>query len=250
MLERLVEIANTNPDDRQRVRSAGFELEELILGGTSQESVLEPDTLERLQRVYERFEIDLEYDFARKVIDGEATIEQYPLYQRFQRLVQAEVDLANITDKDRVLFIGSGPFPISAILLSQITSARVDCFDHSREAVSTSEMVIEKLGLSDRIRILNAGGDTQKIYGYNVIMVAILTQPKSEILYNAQFSVPERTRIICRTSEGTRQVFYKPTNPATYEFLGRYQLVGKHDAGIDDTISSLFFRISGHSENR
>ena len=248
MLERIAVIANTDLEDQEGVRSGAFELEELLLRESSKEPVLEPNTLERLQRVYERFETDLEYDFARKIIAGEATVEDYPLYQRFQRLVQTEVDLASITEKDRVLFIGSGSFPISPILVSQLTFARVDCFDHSEKAVSLSERVMEKLGLSDKIRIINAGGDTQKIYGYNVIMVALLAQPKSEILYNAQFSAPEGTRVNCRTSEGIRQAFYKPTHHGS--FWGRYQLVGKHEAGIDDTISSLLFRLDGHPENR
>lgn len=253
-LSKLASLADTDLANPTAVRSGGLAMEDLILRGP----LLEEDdlkkelgvNLERIQQLYEKFETDLEYDFAQRIIKGEVTMVEYPLYQRFQRLIQAEIKLASITDKDKVLFIGSGPFPISPILVSQLTSARVDCFDQSDQASSVSEKVIQKLGLTERIRIFNASGDIRKIYGYDVIVVALLAQPKSEILYNAQWSIPQGTRVICRSSEDQRQAFYKPTNPATYQFIGRYQLIGKHTAGTGDTISSLLFRIDGRPENR
>jgi len=251
-LKSLTEIDLANPTT---VRSGGLAMEDLILHGPLLEGInleqeLGNDTAVKLQQLYEKFETDLEYDFAERIIKGEATMTEYPLYQRFQRLIQAEIKLASITDKDKVLFIGSGPFPISPILVSQLTSARVDCFDQSEQPASVSEKVIQKLDLTERIRIFNASGDIRRIYGYDVVMLALLAQPKYEILYNTQWSIPQGTRVICRTSEDGRQAFYKPTDPATYRSIGRYQLVGKHTAGIDDTISSLLFRIDGRPENR
>lgn len=254
-LSQLAYLTSTDLANPTAVRFSGLAMEDLILRvplleGVNLEQELGIDTLGKLQLLYERFETDLEYDFAERIIKGETTLEEYPLFQRFQRLIQAEIELASIKDKDKVLFIGSGPFPISPILVSQQTSARVDCLDQSDQASSVSEKVIHKLGLAERIQIFNASGDIRKIYGYDVIMVALLAQPKFEILYNTQWSIPQGTRVICRTSEDKRQVFYKPTDPATYRFIGRYQLVGKHTAGTDDTISSLLFRIDGRPENR
>lgn len=185
VLSQLTSLSSTDLANPIAVISSGLAMEDLILHGPPlEEDDLKKElgvNLERLQELYERFEANTENQFAQRVIHGNVTTEtDHPLYARFKRLVQAEIDLARIRSSDKVLFIGSGPFPISAMLFSQLASVSVDCYDKSPEACETSQKVVNSLGFTDRINIFNASGEDGKVYGYNVVIVALLAQPKEK----------------------------------------------------------------------
>lgn len=241
-------IARVDLMDRDAVRNGGQRLELLLLNNPADDpevlvSSLTGEELGRLQQLYERFEIDLEYEFTAKLITGEAEIEEYPLYERFRRLIGAEVDLAQVTSKDRLLFIGSGPFPISPILFSQFTGASVDCFDVSEEACETSRRLVDKLELTDKISVYNQSGERGPVYGYDVIVIALLAKPKEGIANNIWHHSPQDVRVICRNSGGFRSAFYQGTDPYTFTQSRHFSLGGQHTAGTGDTISSLLLKV-------
>jgi hypothetical protein len=73
-----------------------------------------------------------------------------------------------------------------------------------------------------------------------VVLVALLAKPKQAILKNILKHRKEEVRIICRTSDNSRHVFYEPTlDIAIPDSL----VVKEHAcAGIDDTISSVILK--------
>lgn len=231
------------------VKSAGLVMEKLLLGnhpfrGIPPQAVMRDHTITALQSLYERFETGIEYDFAENILNGsETNVEQYPLHERFQRLVNAETNLAQIASSDRVLFIGSGAFPISPILISQSTGARVDCFDKSPEAIETSQGVLDKLGLSENVRVLNALGEKEGVYSYDVIVVALLAQPKESIMLNIWQHAPQDVRVVYRHAEGIKSAFYKSVIPEIFTRYRHFMMDGEHTAGPDDTISSVLLKI-------
>ena len=245
-LHRLALLSETDLTNPNQVRASALKMEQLFLreGVSTQGVNLDNELVHRLQQLYERFETDLEYDFADRINSGKTSTEKgYPLYGRFLRLTQAESDLASIRPSDKILFIGSGPFPISAILLSKLNSANVDCYDKSTDACIISQRVVDKLGLSDRITVSNSSGEDGKVYGYNVIIVALLAQPKDRIMDNMWFHAPGNVRIICRNSEGDRRFFYKGVSPQSLTAYKHFALVDEHRAQADNTISSLFVKV-------
>lgn len=248
-LSQLTHLSNTDLVNPTAVRSSGLAMEDLILRrplleGINLEQELGIDNLGKLQQLYERFETQLESEFAQRVLDGNVTTEtDYPLYARFKRLVHAEIDLARIRPSDKVLFIGSGPFPISAMLFSQLASVSVDCYDKSPEACETSQKVVNCLGFAHRINIFNASGEDGKVYGHNVVIVALLAQPKEKIMSNIWFHAPPNVKVICRTSEGIRQAFYKRAQERSLTDYRHFEIVDQHKAEKDDTISSLLTKI-------
>lgn len=242
-LARLSKTDLANPD---KVNASALRMEQLLLRErvSTQGVNLDDDSVRRLQQLYERFETHLEYDFADRINSGKISTErEYRLYGRFLRLLQTESTLAGIRPSDKILFIGSGPFPISAILLSQLNSAKVDCYDKSTDACRISQRVVDKLGLSDRITVLNSSGEDGSVYGYDVIIVALLAQPKSRIMDNIWFHAPGNVRVICRNSEGDRIFFYKGISPQSLTAYKHFALAGEHKAAADDTISSLFVKV-------
>lgn len=237
-------LASTDLTDVTAVKKCGQELEEILLN--KQESYiteLSAEEIIKLQQLYECFETNLETEFANKVLKEKAKIEDYPLYQRFKRLVAAEIKLANITSHDKILFIGSGPFPISPILLATLTGSMVDCFDISEEACIISKGVINAIGLSNKIKVYKKSGEKGAVQRYDVIDIALLAQPKENILNNLWENASHGARVICRNAEGFRLAFYKGINPETFKRSEQFDLIKQHNAGPDDTISSLLLKI-------
>lgn len=233
-----------NPSDSALIKSEMLEMESLILNGKlsqkeenailSQKEVKQ--ALPTLQHFYEVFETNLENEFVNELLKGRKKLGDYLLYNRFVELIKNEKNLAEISEKDSVLFIGSGPLPITAILLSMFARCRVDCYDKDRTFAGISRKVIEKLSLSDKIKVYNKKGENLSEDCYSVIVIALLARPKAEILHKVWDKSIKGTRIICRTSGGVRKAFYEQTAPCLFI---KYSYVNKVLAKQDQTISSV-----------
>ncbi|MEK6858004.1 MAG: hypothetical protein AABX39_05450, partial [Nanoarchaeota archaeon] len=84
-------------------------------------------------------------------------------------------------------------------------------------------------------KIYNKKGENLSENKYSVIVIALLAKPKDKILHKVWNESIKGTRIICRTSDGVREVFYERTNPG---LLSEYLPVKKIFAKNDQTISS------------
>lgn len=199
--------------------------------------------LSQFQFYYEIFETNLEIEFTNSAIESNEfylkDLEKYLLYTRFVTLVKNEINLGKISENDYVLFIGSGPLPITAILLNVFVKCKVDCYDEKKEYVGISRKVIEKLGLSNDIKIYNKQGQSLNDSSYTAIIVTLLAKPKDKILERVWDKTLPDTRIICRTSDGIRQLFYEQTN---INLLNLYNPIDKIYAVEDQTISSVLLR--------
>jgi hypothetical protein len=200
---------------------------------------------EKLQFIYELYETNLERDFAETIIKNELLPPNvYPMYKRFNGLIKNEIKLARIDKKEKVLFIGSGPFPISAILLNKLTSCAVDCYETKKKHADIARKVISCLRLEDRIRIIRRKGEYLSNDKYSVIIIALLAKPKKEIIERISRKLPGNIRVICRTSHGIRRAFYEP---ADLRISGSLQIIATKRATGNQTISSLLMQKSSNS---
>ncbi|HWY79271.1 MAG TPA: nicotianamine synthase family protein [Candidatus Sulfotelmatobacter sp.] len=150
---------------------------------------------------------EMETDFAKRVING-TPVEEYYNYGVASRLVEAEADLAGITPGENVLFIGSGPFPSSAICLARQRDVSVTCYDLSSDAYQISTAVIEKIGLADKIKVAQVSGADGSMSGYDAIIVAFELMNKPAVLTNILANVDPDARVIIRSSDGNRKSLY------------------------------------------
>lgn len=233
-----------NSADNALIESKMLELEILILkeklSMNEERVILSHDEVKRalplLQHFYEVFETNLEEEFVTDFLNGKKEIGDYLLYDRFVELITNEKNLAKISEKDCVLFIGSGPLPITAVLLSMFTGCCVDCYDKNKKFADISKRVIEKLSLSNKIKIYNKKGEEISENKYSAFVIALLAKPKDKILDRVWNGSIKGARIICRTSDGVREAFYEQTDPI---LLKKYPSVNKIFAKHDQTISSV-----------
>lgn len=234
--------------DFPKLHFAMRDLERLLLRGDEHKAKFEkllsyfPEhELAHFHNLYCYWETLLEKRFVKSLDQGVYRhIVDYPLYSRFERLIDREVGLLDGYMPQRVLFIGSGPMPITALCLQHRINARVDCLERDAEAIEESSVVLDRLECGDQIKVLHGLGEGFDVSEYDVILIALLAKPKRAILENIVRSCRDDVRIICRTSEGSRCFFYEPT--VQEAIVQPLRLVRVANAGLDDTISSSLLR--------
>lgn len=195
------------------------------------------DERAELNNAYCQWETQLECEYAQDILSGkEKTLDNYFLNQRFEELVRRELSLLNGHQAERILFMGSGPLPLSAFHMHKVTNRPVDCVDRNPMAVEISRQVIDKLGLNGALRVFNGHGESFDISDYDLILIALLAKPKRRILRNLRKKAAADCLILCRTSFNLRTVVYEPTDESA---LGGFQVIGQQVADGEQTISTF-----------
>lgn len=234
--------------DFPKLHFAMRDLERLLLRGEEYKlqfekllSYFPEHELAHFHNLYCYWETLLEKRFVKSLDQGDLRhVVDYPLFSRFERLIEREVGLLDGYIPRRVLFIGSGPMPITALCLQHRLNVPVDCLERDPEAVAESSVVLDRLGCSAYIQVLHGQGELVDVSEYDVILVALLAKPKRAILESIVRSCRDDVRIICRTSEGSRCFFYEPT--VQDAIVQPLRLIRVANAGLDDTISSSLLR--------
>jgi hypothetical protein len=195
------------------------------------------ESLKVMNDGYCRWETEVENYFAHELLTKPQTkVEDYLLYERFSRLLTKELALIENVDYQSILFIGSGPFPITAILLHKFTGKQIDCLELNEESANISRKVLKRLGLADSIKVHVGNGSTYDLSRFDIVLVALLAKPKADILANIYQCTKTSARVLCRTSEGMRTLLYESTQKEAFD---GYDIRNYQKAGYDDTISTM-----------
>ncbi|MCL2426128.1 MAG: hypothetical protein FWD05_07300 [Oscillospiraceae bacterium] len=125
----------------------------------------------------------------------------YNIASRYYRdVVQKEIDLANITEDDHVLFIGGGFCPFSAILLNQASGARVTVIDNNSDCIIKAGEVVSRLGIADYVNLkLQDGGCSElSLCDYTVIHFALQVTPIEHVFKEIEKKVSPGTKLLIR----------------------------------------------------
>jgi len=121
----------------------------------------------------------------------------YCISAYYRMLVKREVCLAGINERDRVLCIGGGICPYTAILLNKYTKAHITVIDNNIECVEKARKFINRLGLN-RINIIYGDGEDICCHGYTVIHLAMQISPKELVLNKIMQKAQPGTRVLIR----------------------------------------------------
>lgn len=170
--------------------------------------------LPSIRGFYKLFFYYHEMDLAKRIIDAVnpwKELKRFSLYLRYEQLVKAQGRESDLKETDIVAFVGTGPVPITLILLHKFFKVRCIGVDIDPEAVAVSQKVIAQLQLDASITILQ--GDEQRLADMpcNAIMVAALAEPKKQIFQNLRKLIAANTvSVSYRTYTGMRAVLYEP----------------------------------------
>ncbi|QGT99402.1 hypothetical protein SYNTR_0809 [Candidatus Syntrophocurvum alkaliphilum] len=137
-------------------------------------------------------------------------VKVYNLY--YKKIVHTEVKLAKITANDKVLCIGGGSFPSTALEIANMTGAYVNVIDNDLIAVRKAQNLIEKVGYNNKINVNHANGAKIDSIGYSVIHIAQQVVPKNDVIENIWKNADLNARILIRTPSNKLEKLYPAFN--------------------------------------
>lgn len=180
--------------------------------------------LSLFQQTYEIYETNLEIEFVRSLLKRNGVLsindlQSYQYYEGYARAVKAEARLAHITHTDRVAFVGSGPVPMTAILLHELTGALIECIERDRASAELSYKLIQKIGYSKNIHVIRKNAIAENFSHFTVVVLAVMAKPKDVLMRIIWEQVRPGTRIVYRLPSDARQAYYEDTS----DVLNHYQ---------------------------
>ena len=142
--------------------------------------------------------------FVSKYCIGMCWVEKY-----YSQLVKNEISLGDITSEDRVMCIGGGPVPCTAITIARETGAKVAVVDNDPIAVNLALELINRLKLKDKIDVIEANGQNLMPDECSVIHIAKQVCPREEVLKYMWNNVSEGTRILVRKPKKGLKFLYE-----------------------------------------
>jgi len=154
-------------------------------------------------------ECDMEKWWAMKMISGEMHLEDFWYLNNYQRLVNDEADLVGQIDSNhKIIFLGSGALPLSALLLSKTNPEyQIICIDRDAQACQLASDLIKLNSLSSQIKVVESDAEGYTYSTDNIVICAsLLYAPK---IYDHLFKSNVRTLMV-RDSEDLYRFLYHP----------------------------------------
>jgi hypothetical protein len=143
-------------------------------------------------------------------------LERFLYYRHYVALWNLEEPLLAGMPVQRLVFLGSGALPLTAILAAVMSGIpAIVCVDSDPAACEASSVLIEKLGLSDRIWVVCNMAHDFDFQPHDTVMCASLVSGKRglyQVLYDRGVE-----HFLVRDVEGIYCYLYKPSpQPCTY----------------------------------
>jgi len=210
------ETVRENHHKFSELHEAIMQLEQFVLSepqdGTKAKTLLDgisPETLVRTNEAYRFWQTQLEERFAHRFVKGGLSLQDYFLYKRFSALVKRELAMVPRSSIHRILFLGSGALPISAIRLHSETGLPVDCLARDSSAIEISRKVIRAYGMGDAVRVLGGQDSDYDTHNYDLIVIGILFPARKSVLKTIRKRSQPGCQVLCRTSHGSWQLVYE-----------------------------------------
>jgi len=191
------------------------ELAALEVDEESTEMILKRQGLESLLISISNFRfsynLKLEIEKANSILESQdpwKTLKNFTFYPNYLQLSRAEYIGAKLKTEDCVVFLGSGPLPLSLIMLCHEYGVQGIGIEQDGKRASLSREVISRLKLSEKIRIIEGNHfclpleDRCELY-----MVAAQAEPKKEIFEHLARVLPKGSKVSYRLYEkGLRRI--------------------------------------------
>jgi hypothetical protein len=130
----------------------------------------------------------------------------------YTSMINKEIKLGNISENSKVLHIGSGPFPMTAIQLIE-KNIKIDCVDNDLNAIECSKVLLKKIPNNHLVQIIHCDGKNIDYSKYDVIILSLHVTPKDIIIKNILNSVESGTAIVYRNPRSWLNKFYPKYYP-------------------------------------
>ena len=224
-------------DDITKLKG-GDNLSRMVLSDISVKSVL--PNVRAFYRSF--FEIHEEY-LANEILFSPTpwtVLDNFELFPRYRALIKNQINLLNLKQKERIIFIGCGPLPISLIVLKKYFNIDSIGIDSDPNAITLAKNCLKKLGFNKGIGIIHGNESIVEEYTGNSVAVAAMAIPKKRIFNKLKLLSKKRKdlKIIYRTYSGLRTLLHDPVSTDDIQGFFKVNEI-KHSGKINNTLVLL-----------
>jgi hypothetical protein len=147
----------------------------------------------------------LEIEHAKSILksnDSWKALKNFAYLPNYLQLAQTEYQGSGLKPGERVLFLGSGPLPLSLIILCHQYGLKGIGIEQELARAELSRKVLQKLELSDQFNIIAENHFTLPLKEKSeLLMVAAAAEPKKEIFDHLATVLPAGTKVSYRIYE-------------------------------------------------
>jgi len=126
----------------------------------------------------------------------------------YKRNVLNDIKNAKINCDDKVLCIGTGPMPCTAVNIALMSGCRVTALDNDPAAVEAAKKLLVSRGYDSIVDVVLGDGKDFDISNFSVIHIALQVAPRQEIIKNIYRKASPETRIIVRNPGKILALYY------------------------------------------
>ncbi|KYK33146.1 MAG: hypothetical protein AYK22_01160 [Thermoplasmatales archaeon SG8-52-3] len=115
---------------------------------------------------------------------------------------EKEGNLFNISDSKKILHIGCGSYPVTAISLAKYNGGKVVAIDIDPRAIKRAVKVIERKNLQNKISVDLGDGRNYPLKEFDTIIISSCSIPKIDILHHIFKTAKTNSKIIVREIYG------------------------------------------------
>ncbi|KAK2051598.1 nicotianamine synthase [Colletotrichum caudatum] len=219
--------------------------------------------LPELRQIWGDSEYLLELEFARKVISGRSIAEcqqqfkSFPYLDQYYQLARMEANTLDTAVSElqlpqprKVVFLGSGPTPFTALCMRPKLGSNVDIVnvDRSEEAIQHSTLVAR--GLGDNMRFIHADVTSvpDDLRDCDVVHFAALIgggeEQKRNLLLQVAKAMKKGALIMVRSTENLKQCLYPKMDTENWEVLNVLTpVVETRYFGKSTSLTSIVFSV-------
>lgn len=160
------------------------------------------DAISRFRSLYTaKLEIEHAHSILKSIDPWEMLI-NFTYISNYLKLSRTEFQGARLKPGDSVVFLGSGPLPLTLMVLCHWYGLKGIGIEQDPDRAELSRKVLKKLGLSDQIEIINGNQLVLPLKTRSeLIMIAAQAEPKKEIFNHLAKELPAGFKLSYRIYE-------------------------------------------------
>jgi precorrin-6B methylase 2 len=159
----------------------------------SEYSTYKQQSLERISRKTSNFFWD-SIDFLSYKLEKFAQFYELSISHEYNK----ERELFDIKYDKKILHIGCGAYPITAITLARNNGVKVTAIDRNKKAVEKAKNIVHKKKLDKRITIIHVNGTKYPIERFDTIIISGCAIPRTAIFKHIFENAKSKSKIIIR----------------------------------------------------
>jgi hypothetical protein len=161
--------------------------------------------IKRIAHLKRKEGLRMEIERAKAIIsapDPWSLVRSFQFYPNYLKLARMEYGGADLKQGDRVVFLGSGPLPLSLVCLCTQHGVKGIGIEQVPEYAELSQKIIESLKLTDQIQIIQGNHFSLPLTeSCNLVMVGSDAIPKDEIFAHLAKTLPKGAKLSYRIYE-------------------------------------------------